>query len=280
MSGGRSRLCRVKNPFPVFATHLNGAMHLPRCFQSIAIATLALSLSASEASASLLHRFSFNDGTAKDSVGSASGTLHGPGATISGGKLFLSNDPTASGDKISHLEFSGPLLPKSGTSVSLVVWFSAQDVGEFSRVLNFGDSEGTEGKQFIYFAPRIVDGAARIAITGSDVGSKTNIDPAALDDGKLHSVAIVIDGQKQELHVFIDGQEPRPAEPLGANTLDKVRPVQNWLGRSSFAADPGFNGAIDEFRVYDHALTLGEAAALHTAGPNTLPPATGTPAAK
>ena len=38
----------------------------------------------------LVHRYSFNDGTANDSVGGANGTLHG-NATISGGQLVLPN---------------------------------------------------------------------------------------------------------------------------------------------------------------------------------------------
>jgi len=55
--------------------------------------------------------------------------------------------------------------------------------------------------------------------------------------------------------VFVDGKEPNPPADLGDNTLDKVKPVENWLGKSSFSADPGLSAAIDEFRVYDQALT-------------------------
>jgi len=71
--------------------------------------------------------------------------------------------------------------------------------------------------------------------------------------------------------VFVDGREPAASADLGDNTLDKVRPVQNWLGRSSFAADPGLTGAIDELRVYDHALGAAEIVAAHAAGPDKLP---------
>jgi hypothetical protein len=123
--------------------------------------------------------------------------------------------------------------------------------------LNFGDSEGGEGRQFIYFSPRTGDGSARVAITGSDVGSKTYLDSDALDDGKPHLVIVVIDGAAKKLRVFVDGKEPNPAADLGDNTLDKVKPVENWLGKSSFSADPGFSGAVDELRVYDQALTAG-----------------------
>jgi hypothetical protein len=237
----------------------------------------ALAAGVATARAELIHRFSFNDGAARDSVGHVDGRLKGPGASIAAGQLVLKNDAAATGDKISCLEFAGSVLPKSGRSASLVVWFTAKEIGAFARVLNFGDSEGTEGKQFIYFSPNAADGSARAAITGSDVGSKTFIDLAPLDDGQPHMVAIVIDGAAKKLRVFVDGAEPKPAEALGANTLDLVRPVENWLGKSSFATDPGFSGSIDELRVYDHAMTADEAAASYKAGPDTLPaPATRT----
>lgn len=238
-------------------------------------ALLLFLLANGAAHGALTHRYSFADG-AKDSVGQINGLLKGRGAMIANGKLHLTNDQSASGDQISFLEFSAPLLPKTGTSVSLVVWFTARDVGEFARVINFGDSEGTEGKQFIYFSPHIADGQARSAITATDVGAKTALDLDSLADGKPHCVALVIDGAAKKLRVFVDGAEPKSGEDLGENTLDKVKPVQNWLGKSSFAADPGLTGSIDEFRVYDHALNATEASAIFKAGADALP---STPAA-
>jgi len=244
-------------------------IHVLKAFAGL----LALGLGVTTAQATLTHRYSFKDGIAQDSVGKVDGKLKGAGASIADGKLILKNEESATGDKISCLEFAGSLLPKGGNSVSFVVWFTAKDIGGFARVLNFGESEGGEGRQFIYFSPRTGDGSARVAITGSDVGSKTYLDSDALDDGRPHLVVIVIDGAAKKLRVFVDGKEPNPAADLGDNTLDKVKPVENWLGKSSFSADPGLSGAIDEFRVYDQALTADDAIAAFKAGPDKLPTA-------
>jgi hypothetical protein len=251
-------------------------MNPPIRFPKVFSCWLALSLCVATAQAGLTHRYSFKDGTAKDSVGNIDGKLKGPGASIADGKLVLKNEESATGDKISCLEFAGSLLPQGGNSVSLVVWFTAKDVGGFARVINFGASESGEGKQFIYFSPRTGDGSARVAITGSDVGSKTYLDTDALDDGKPHLVVIVIDGAAKKLRVFVDGKEPNPPADLGDNTLDKVKPVENWLGKSSFSADPGLSAAIDELRVYDQALTPADAVAAFHAGPDALPAAAAT----
>jgi hypothetical protein len=240
-----------------------------RSFSGLA-AVLLVAASLVSARATLIHRYSFTDG-AKDGAGSVDGRLLGAGATITGGELVLLNERPAYGDKVACLEFVGSVLPAGGTSVSLAVWFTAKNTGGFARVLNFGDSEGTEGRQFIYLTPCTEEGMARVAITATDASAKTYIDFDALDDGRPHLVVVVVDGAAKSLRVFVDGKEPRPAQPLDGNTLDKVRPVQNWIGRSSFAADPGLSAAITEFRVYDQALTLAEAAALHQAGPDVLP---------
>jgi hypothetical protein len=55
--------------------------------------------------------------------------------------------------------------------------------------------------------------------------------------------------------------------------LDKIRPVQNFIGKSSFDNDSGLGAAIDEFRVYDNALSPDEIAAVNKAGPDALPAA-------
>jgi hypothetical protein len=242
----------------------------------ITLGIFAIGICASNAGADLTHRYSFNDaGAAKDSVGKIDGKLVG-GATIADGKLTLKNDGKSSGDDgVAYLEFAGPILPKTG-SVSIEVWFTAKDLTGFERVLNIGDHDSGEGQAFIYFTPKTADGQSRVAITATDTASKTAIDNQALDDGKEHMVAIVIDGTAKKIHFFVDGKEPTAASDLGDNTLDKVRQVDNWLGRSSFDHDPGYIGTIDELRIYDQPLSADEVAAAQTAGPDTLPTAAPT----
>ncbi len=221
--------------------------------------------------ASLTHRYSFTGDSVKDSAGQLGATLKGAGAKLVDGKLVLKNEGSTAYEDISHLEFAGSLLPKGATTASFEIWFTAKDVADFSRLLDIGTSEGTEGVNFIYVSPRTGDGSARVAITGSDVGSKTFIDVEALDDGKPHMLAFTFDGTAKKLRVFVDGKEPKPAESLGDNTLDKVKPVNNRMGKSSFSADPGLSASIDEVRVFDTALTPEEVAAAFKAGPDALP---------
>ena len=61
---------------------------------------------------------------------------------------------------------------------------------------------------------------------------------------------------------------------IGANTAVTLTPSdvgdtsQNWLGRSQYVADGYYNGLLDDFRIYNYALSHGEI--LSTAGMGTL----------
>ncbi|MEZ5565447.1 MAG: thrombospondin type 3 repeat-containing protein [Gammaproteobacteria bacterium] len=44
----------------------------------------------------------------------------------------------------------------------------------------------------------------------------------------------------------------------------------NYLGRSTFVADPYFSGSIAEFRIYDHALSPDGIFASYRNGPDAL----------
>jgi hypothetical protein len=221
--------------------------------------------------AGLTHRYSFNDGTAKDVVGNVDGKLVGEGATVADGKLVLKNDPAVTDPtRISHAAFDKPILPTKG-SATIVFWMQAKDVAAYARVLDIGETVGGDGNAFFYFTPRTIDENSRAAISSADVGQRIPVDNPRLDDDKPHMVAVVINGEMKKMQVFIDGKPGIEPQDLGDNTLERINPVNNFLGKSSFHVDPGLTATIDELRIYDHAMTASEVAAAHAAGPNTIP---------
>lgn len=241
--------------------------------RNLAAAMVALSFLCTLTRAGLIHRYSFNDGTAKDSVGKVDARLHGD-AKIADGKLVLNNGDKVSNDPaVSYLQFNSSVLPREG-SVSLVIWITAKENPLFSRVIDFGDSDGGLGRAFIYLVARHEDGESRAGITATDTESKSMTTSHRLDDDKPRMAVLVIDGTNKKLRLHVDDTAPKSAVDLGDNTLDKVDPVSCFLGKSHFDADPGLTGSIDEFRVYDHALTPEEISALFKAGPNAMPPTT------
>jgi hypothetical protein len=224
---------------------------------------------AASTNAELIHRYSFSDG-GKDSVGKVDANLKGS-AKAEGGKLVLENgDKTSTDPTLSYVEFSASVLPKSG-SATLMIWFTAKETQPFARLLNIGDQEAGEGRSFLYITARTADDMSRIGITPGTVDERIPLDNRRLDDGQLHVVAMVIDATNRKFRMYIDGKEPSAAVDLGEAGVDKIKPVQNWIGRSSFDNDGGLTASVDEFRVYDHALSAEEIAAVHKAGADKLP---------
>jgi hypothetical protein len=60
------------------------------------------------------------------------------------------------------------------------------------------------------------------------------------------------------------------AEIASGLFLDLIDDRNNWLGRAQWP-DPLYDGLIDEFRIYNHALTAAEVSANFTAGPEPVP---------
>jgi hypothetical protein len=78
---------------------------------------------------------------------------------------------------------------------------------------------------------------------------------SALATGGWHHVAVTLDGTTGML--YVDGQ-------LAGSSAVNIRPsqlgatTQNWIGRSQFSADPYLDGRVDEFRIYNRALSAAE----------------------
>jgi len=56
----------------------------------------------------------------------------------------------------------------------------------------------------------------------------------------------------------------------GAKHIASIVDVFSLLGRSLWSTDPGLNGSIDEFRIYDGALSTNQIAATQALGPHEV----------
>ncbi len=148
----------------------------------------------------------------------------------------------------------GPLL-STLTNSSFTIWADFDNTGgqNWQRLWDFGN--GTQVNMFL--TPRMgTTGDMRFAITigGNAAGAE---DQTTADDTLVsgwHHVALVIDIDNTLHRLYIDG------EPVAENTEARYTPSdlgstsQNWLGRSQYAADGFYYGALDDFRIYDYAM--------------------------
>jgi len=240
-------------------------------WQVLGVAVLTLWLAAPGISrADIKHRFSFTN-DASDSVGGANGTLMGS-ATVSGGQVVL-NDATQDyvdlpiGDTIGNL-----------TNATFETWFTWDHyLGQFwSRIFDFGT--GTAMNMFLPPRNGASNNTPRFALTTAGGGQEQiaqiiGVLPNTVTVGTPTEIyiAVTIDADNQIATVYLNG---KPAAIIFnfTNTPSLMGSTsQNYLGKSQYN-DPYFNGSINEFRIYDRALSAAEIAASFAAGPDATPP--------
>lgn len=206
----------------------------------------------------LTHRYSFTS-DASDSVGGANGTLQGA-ATISGGQLNLTGN---TGD---YLELPSGLL-QGYNAVTVDTWVTLNAENNWARLWEFNDGVGgglTQNE--LYFAPgwNPDPPTANFYSAGFPWGNSVQTS-GALADGPVHITCEYGDGW---LQVYTNavlmasiGGVVAPASSAGTN--------YSSIGYSPYG-DPGINGSVDEFRIYNGILSPEEVQASDLLGPNTV----------
>ncbi len=188
------------------------------------------------------------------------GSGNGYNATPSGSPRYVSG-PTGYG---MALDFDGisdyVRLPigsaiASMSDITVATWANFSNLGGgWQRLWDFGNDEQVN----MFVTPRIgTAGQLRFAITIAGNTAEANITASATLPTGWHHVAAVIESASMTMRLYQDGklvaEGPTPTLPsdLGETT-------ENFLGRSQYAADSYYFGSLDEFRIYDLALSVEE----------------------
>ncbi|BCX47538.1 fibronectin type III domain-containing protein [Haloferula helveola] len=193
----------------------------------------------------LLAHYQF-DGNAVDSAGGYHGTTFGgPGYIGAGTGQALDLDGA---DDFATL----PSGMMNGTSdVTFAARVRWDGGGDWQRLFDFGTGTGA----YFFLTPKT---GPFLRFTIKNGGGEQQLNALALQVGEWADVVVTLVGNTGSLYVngvLVDSQ-PISIDP------GQVAPTQNFLGDSQFGADPFFNGAIDEFRIYNRGLSAAEVASL------------------
>ncbi len=206
----------------------------------------------------LTHRYSFTT-DASDSIGGANGTLMGA-ATISAGKAVLD------GSAGTYVDLPGSLINiNTNSAVTIEAWVDFGNTPGWCRLFNFGNDGGSSE---IYVAPNGPGNGSQHRISENIAGGQTIDWRGAWANVSLH-VTFVIDPLTSTLAVYRDGVLEYARYDASA-PLSLVSTNLAVIGRSLVGADPYMPGSIDEFRIYNGALTPQEIATTHKNGPNSI----------
>jgi Concanavalin A-like lectin/glucanases superfamily len=142
------------------------------------------------------------------------------------------------------------------TFAAWVNWSGGQT---WSRVFDFGT--GTTANMFL--TPNAGGAAAgmRFAITTNGGGAEQQVTASQELPTGWHHVAVTLEGDTGTL--WLDGASIASNTSVTLNPSSLGNTTNNWLGRSQYG-DPFLNGAIDEFQIFDRALTQAEIQSLTT----------------
>jgi fibronectin type 3 domain-containing protein len=232
----------------------------------------ANSAAASAVPNDLFVHLKFDDGsgtTAVDSSGNGwNGTLVNSPTWTTAGKVDASLTLNSASSQYVSLP-SGVVAGQ--TSFTIAAWVFLTTSSTWMRVFDFG----TGTSNYMFLTVRNGSNVPRFAFLVNGNSTEQGINgTSAIPTGVWTHMAVTWSNNVGTL--YVNGVQ------VGQNTSMTWNPsllettTQNYIGRSEWSSDPYFNGTIDDFRIYAHALT---AAQIYSLATTAVPPAPTAPAA-
>lgn len=241
-----------------------------------------------------------------DSIGGASyqATVMGS-ASVTGGQVVLANTNSSGNAGNEYVSIPTSALTGTAGAVTFEEWFTTGVNAAHAQNLSINNDPLATSTDAIATGAGATNGAYMfITQDNGSYGSRSAISPGgyvnenvgvnSLGTGsptkadylsKLvngnpvqHMVTTVIDSTATgadpygTLSYYVDGVlQGTAAQTATDNWATLLSGFTNlWLGRSAYSGDPMFNGSINEFRIYNNALSASQVAADAAAGPNTV----------
>jgi hypothetical protein len=192
-----------------------------------------------------------NNGTLSTGTGGTAGYSFGTG-NVGTGALDL----VAAGKGYATLP-SGLLA--NICDVTIATWVHVNKSANWQRVFDFGKDTNVymfltaknNATNFVRFA---------ISVTGNGNGEQYLDGTTELSVNAWSHVAIVLGGSGATL--YVGGNAVGSNANITLRPADLGTPLNYYIGRSQFSADPYLDGNIDDFRIYGRALSASEIQAL------------------
>ena len=167
----------------------------------------------------------------------------GSGAILNGTTSFIQLSPYLANQK----------------EITISVWVYWKGGSAWQRIFDFGNDQN----QYLFLTPNSTSGM-RFAIKNG--GAEQILNTTTLPTNKWTHVAVTLSTSGASM--YVNGVLAASSTAITISPLD-FKPILNYIGRSQFS-DPLFSGNIDDFRLYNYALSATEVAQLSTGLPNAV----------
>jgi putative hemolysin len=196
--------------------------------------------------------FGFENGTT-NSVGGNHGTPSGALTYVPGvNGLALGLDGA-------HDYVTLPANILNVNNLTIAAWVQWNGGAAWQRIFDFGS--GTA--QYMFLTPNSGNGTLRFAITTAGNGNEQRLECSPMPTNQWTHVAVVLQGGASG-KLYVNGSL------MSSNSItilpSSIPALLNYLGKSQFSGDPLLNARLDDFQIYNRALSPFELACL--ANPN------------
>ena len=143
------------------------------------------------------------------------------------------------------------------TNSTFAIWLDSQPGGSWVRAFDFSTDDPSV---YMCLGPRwwFMDDMY-FAITTEGEANQSLVQPVGFDiETGWHHVAVTIDADRETMVLYYDGEELARNDQAPLSPSDLGETTNNWLGRSHIEDDSYYLGSMDDFRIYNYALTRAE----------------------
>lgn len=183
------------------------------------------------------------------------------GTGVEGGSFRMSGDSASP-----YVKIPNGVLRNAG-SVTVSTYAKWKGGNNFQWLFGLGP----DSDKYLFATPSNGGSSLYSAITKASWSAESKLTAGSqLTPGEWRHVTVTLDGSTGAMVLYVDGIEAaRTTTTIQPSELyDASKDHTGYIGRSLYSADPYFGGEVDDFRVYDRALTAAEVMELsgNTAG--------------
>ncbi len=153
------------------------------------------------------------------------------------------------------------------TDITIAVWVNVTTSQSWQRVLDVGINakiaKNTQtGTKYLNIVPKNDGSNMLVSISTNGYGSEQQLSaPSLATSTWIHMAVVLASGGVGRL--YVNGAEANSNTSLALRPSDLGAIDYAFIGKSQFSADPAFDGIVDEFRVYNRALSAAEILTLY-----------------
>lgn len=133
--------------------------------------------------------------------------------------------------------------------MTICTWVNMRNSSKWQRIFDFGN--GTD--KYMFLTPN--NDSSEMSFVMKNGGEEEKISTDNLSNYTWTHVAISISDEAVTL--YVNGEEAAKSTTMTIRPSD-IKPSINYIGRSQFSADPLIKAYIDDFRIYNYALSMEE----------------------